>query len=353
MDEIKKALVEADPFASWWPFLLAGIVFVIGTVRTYMGGQPCPNGNAVPGRVIIVTGAAGGIGREVCRELARRQAGCLILACRSTEQGDALREQLRRDAPDCVCEVRTIDLRSFDSVRRFVRQVQTQHPVVDALVNCAGVIFQPGGRTADGYEQHLQCNHLAHFLLTELLRPQLARSAHGGRIVHVSAHGYTAAKIPDRDDPLNLRQAGQSGRDAFAHSKLAIVLGGRALAGRLAADGSRTTVNCCTPGLVRGTGHLRHSPIMRALFAKVLTFPWMWLFMKSPAQGAHTIVRLVTDPELGRSNGDFFNDCERVEVSELARDDELADRVYRASLQAVGLAAEPDETVRTVREKNE
>nr|XP_040219480.2 retinol dehydrogenase 13 [Anopheles coluzzii] len=351
MEEIKKALAEADPFASWWPFIVAGIVFVIGTVRTYMGGQPCPNGNTIPGRVIVVTGATGGIGREVCRELARRQARCLILACRTVEQGDALKEQLRREAPDCVCEVSVVDLRSFDSVRRFVRQLQAQHPAVDALVNCAGVIFQPGGHTADGYEQHLQCNYLSHFLLTQLLRPQLARSAHGGRIVHVSAHGYTAAKIADRDDPLNLRQPAQSGRDAFAHSKLAIVLGSRALAGKLTAEGCSTTVNCCSPGLVRGTGHLRHSPIMKALFAKVLTFPWMWLFMKSPAQGAHTIVRLVTDPALAGCTGDFFNDCERVEVSELARDDELADRLYRASLSAVGLTE--DAARGTVRPKKE
>uniref|UniRef100_A0A182K117 Uncharacterized protein n=1 Tax=Anopheles christyi TaxID=43041 RepID=A0A182K117_9DIPT len=351
MEEIKKALVEADPFASWWPFIVAGIVFVIGTVRTYMGGQPCPNGNTIPEQVIVVTGAAGGIGREVCRELARRQAGCLILACRTVEQGDALREQLRREAPDCTFEVLVIDLRSFDSVRRFVRQVQRDHPTVDALVNCAGVIFQPGGCTADGYEQHLQCNYLSHFLLTQLLRPQLARSQYGGRIVNVSAHGYTAAKIADREDPLNLRQSGQSGRDAFAHSKLAIVLGSRALAGKLTAEGSKTTVNCCTPGLVRGTGHLRHSPIMRALFAKVLTFPWMWLFMKSPTQGAHTIVRLVTDPELARCNGEFYNDCERVEVSELAKDDELADRLYRASLNAVGLTDGPG--MATVRAESE
>uniref|UniRef100_A0A182MF26 Uncharacterized protein n=1 Tax=Anopheles culicifacies TaxID=139723 RepID=A0A182MF26_9DIPT len=337
MDEIKKALSEADPFASWWPFILAGVVFVIGTVRTYMGGQPCPNGNTIPDRVIVVTGATGGIGREVCRELARRKAGCLVLACRSTEQGDALRELLRREAPDCTCEVQILDLRSFDSVRRFVRQVQTHHPTVDALVNCAGVIFQPGGHTVDGYEAHLQCNFLSHFLLTQLFRPQLNRSPHGGRVVNVSAHGYTAAKIVDREDPLNLRQLTTSGRDAFAHSKLAIVLGSRALARKLVAEGHQTTVNCCSPGLVRGTGHLRHSPIMKALFAKVLTFPWMWLFMKSPAQGAHTIVRLVTDPALASCNGDFFNDCERVEVSELAKDDELAERLYQAALSAVGL----------------
>ncbi|XP_053678745.1 retinol dehydrogenase 12 [Anopheles nili] len=350
MDEIKTALAEADPFASWWPFILAGIVFVVGTIRTYMGGQPCPNGNSIPNRVIVVTGASGGIGREVCRELARRKARHLVLACRDpATQGEPLRELLHREAPECTSEVLPLDLRSFDSVRRFARQVQAHHPAVDVLVNCAGVIFHPSGRTVDGFEQHLQCNYLAHFLLTQLLRPQLERSEFGGRIVNVSAHGYTAAKVADQTDPLNLRQPSASGRDAFSHSKLAIVLASRALAKRLAAQGN-VNVNCCSPGLVRGTGHLRHSPIMKALFAKVLTFPWMWMFMKNPTQGAHTIVRLVTDPELASSNGEFYNDCERVEVSELAKDDELAERLYRASLQAVGL---PDDLEENVRRKKE
>uniref|UniRef100_A0A182QHZ1 Ketoreductase domain-containing protein n=1 Tax=Anopheles farauti TaxID=69004 RepID=A0A182QHZ1_9DIPT len=338
MDEIRKALVEADPFASWWPFVLAGIVFVIGTVRTYMGGQPCPNTNTVPGRVCVVTGATGGIGREVCRELVRRQVRHLVVACRQPEQGDALCAALRKEAPDCTYEVVPLDLRSFDSVRRFVRQVQNSHRTLDALVNCAGVIFPPGGRTADGFEQHLQCNFLSHFLLTQLLLPELSRSPHGGRIVHVSAHGYTAAKITDRDDPLNLQQPLGAGRDAFAHSKLAIVMAGRVLAKQLAREGSNVTINSCSPGLVRGTGHLRHSPIMQALFAKVITYPWMWLFMKNPAQGAHTIIRLVTDPALAASSGDFYNDCERVELTELAKDDELAERLFRAALRAVGLS---------------
>ncbi|KFB38935.1 short-chain dehydrogenase [Anopheles sinensis] len=344
MEEIKTALAEADPFASWWPFVLAGIVFVVGTVRTFMGGQPCPNGNTIPDRVIVVTGACGGIGREVCRELARRKAHQLVLGCRSTEQGAALKELLRREAAECRVEVLPLDLRSFDSVRRFVRQVQASHRAVDALVNCAGVIFHPPERTPDGFEPHLQCNFLSHFLLTQLLRPNLARSPNGvGRVVNVSAHGYTAGKIANREDPLNLHLATPiSGRDAFAHSKLAIVLASRILARKFAAGpqedhSTGVTVNCCSPGLVRGTDHLRHSPIMKALFAKVLTYPWMWLFMKSPVQGAQTIVRLVTDPELAATSGEFFNDCERVELSEIAKDDELAERLYREAMKAVGL----------------
>ncbi|XP_049538655.1 retinol dehydrogenase 12 [Anopheles darlingi] len=338
LEEIKGALGEADPFATWWPFIIAAIVFVIGTVRAYMGGQPCPNGNAIPGRLVVVTGASGGIGSAVCRELARRNAQ-LVLACRGNpDQQQHLRAELIRAGATDV-EVLALDLASLDSVRRFARQLLARHPAIDVLVNCAGVIFHPPGPTVDGFEPHLQCNFLAHLLLTQLLLPALARSPHGppGRIVNVVAHGYTAGRIAHpTDDPLNQRhQPPASGRDAFSHSKLAIVLASRALAKRLPPT---TTINCCTPGLVRGTGHLRHSPIMRALFARILTYPWMWLFMKSPAQGAQTIVRLVTDPELNGHTGGLYNDCEPVELTDLAKDEQLAERLYRAALEAVGLS---------------
>ncbi|XP_050099240.1 retinol dehydrogenase 12 [Anopheles aquasalis] len=340
MDEIKGALAEADPFASWWPFVVAAIVFVVGTVRAYMGGQQCPNGNAIPGRVVVVTGASGGIGSEVCRELARRNAH-LVLACRNPAEAEQQQQQTQlaelRRLGASGAELLALDLASLDSVRQFARHLLAKHRAIDALVNCAGVIFHPPGTTVDGFEPHLQCNFLAHLLLTQLLLPGLARDArHGpGRIVNVVAHGYTAGRVVAHDDPLNQRHP-VAGRDAFAHSKLAIVLASRALAGRL--PPATTTINCCTPGLVRGTGHLRHSPIMRALFARTLTYPWMWLFMKSPVQGAQTIVRLVTDPALNGHTGGLYNDCEPVELSELAKDEQLAERVYRAALEAVGLS---------------
>ncbi|XP_035783659.1 retinol dehydrogenase 13-like [Anopheles albimanus] len=341
VDEIKGALAEADPFASWWPFVVAAIVFIVGTVRAYMGGQPCPNTNTIPGRVVVVTGACGGIGSEVCRELARRNAH-LVLACRNPEQQQQQQQNLLvelRRLGASGAELLALDLASLDSVRRFAGQLLTRHRAIDALVNCAGVIFHPAGTTTDGFEPHLQCNFLAHLLLTQLLLPGLARSSHGpGRIVNVVAHGYTAGRIAHPDgDPLNLRQR-LAGRDAFAHSKLAIVLASRALAQRL--PPASTTINCCTPGLVRGTGHLRHSPIMRALFARILTYPWMWLFMKSPAQGAQTIVRLVTDPALHGHTGGLYNDCELVELAEQAKDEQLAERLYRAALEAIGLPEE-------------
>lgn len=112
----------------------------------------------------------------------------------------------------------------------------------------------------DGYEMHLQANYLGHFLLTVLLLPLITKSSQG-RIVNVSAHAYQSGKIA-LDDPLNVDAIEINGeeafhaRDAFSHSKFAIILATRYWAKRVGAK-SKVTVNCCTPGLVRGTGHFR------------------------------------------------------------------------------------------------
>lgn len=128
---------------------------------------------------------------------------------------------------------------------------------IDVLINQAGVMFHPFETSEDGFEMHLQCNYLGHFLLTMLLLP-LIKKAPQGRVVNVSAHAYSSGKI-EFDDPLNLNGTEREfhARDAFSHSKLAIVLSTRHLAKLLRLSKSQVTVNCCSPGLIRGTGHFR------------------------------------------------------------------------------------------------
>lgn len=114
----------------------------------------------------------------------------------------------------------------------------------------------------DGYEMHLQVNYLGHFLLTALLLPLLNKSAQGGRVVNVSAHAFQSGRIA-LDDPLNVDtlevngEASFHARHAFSQSKMAVLLTTRYLAKRAKEARSKVTINCCTPGLVRGTGHFR------------------------------------------------------------------------------------------------
>lgn len=158
----------------------------------------------------------------------------------------------------------------------------------------------------DGFETHLQTNHLGPFLLAHLLLPLLKESVQG-RIINVAAHAYASAKMTI-EDPLNIGtwSPAYHARDAFAHSKLAVILATKQFAKVLKGDDTRVTVNSCTPGLVRGTDHLRESPLMRALCAKVITYPWMWLFMKNPSQGSQTPIYLATEHKLKDTTGQYF-----------------------------------------------
>lgn len=233
-----------------------------------MSGQRCPNYNQIKDQIVIVTGGNTGIGYEIAKALAGR-GGRIILACRNMQAAEKAANIIKRELGCRIVEpvtqnsnnttndtdtnnpttanntlhnkhdkffveARYLDLRSFDSVHRFARNIMAEFERIDILINNAGVIFEaPNTTTVDGYEQHLQVNYLSHFLLTHLLMPHLKKSENG-RIVNVSAHAHAAAKM-DFDDPLNIGTWSVKfhARDAFSHSKLAVLLGTRWLAREL------------------------------------------------------------------------------------------------------------------------
>lgn len=286
-----------------------------------MGGQPNPNTDTkLNGRVIIVTGASGGIGLQITRDLCRRGA-TVIMACRNLPKAQAALDALRLAQPSAVCEVRHLDLCSLASVRHFAGGICADFPSLYGLVNNAGVMLTAVEQqlTADGFEHHMQVNFLAAALLTELLAGRL-RSGRG-RVVNTTANAYAAAgSFVSADDPLNVGEWRRAyyHRDAFALSKLLVVLWSQSPAigaadgvgekdGDADGDGALPmTVNVYTPGFVRGTEHLRQSPVMRSMCAKLMIYPWMWAFMKTPVQGAQTACYLLTEPTLANVSGKYF-----------------------------------------------
>ncbi|XP_036324576.1 retinol dehydrogenase 13 isoform X1 [Rhagoletis pomonella] len=343
MEKLMSLFENADPFKTWWPTIAAIVVGVVIMVRTLMSGQRCPNDNQIRDQIVVVTGANSGVGFEIAKALASR-GGRIVLACRNIAAAERAAIVIKRElacqhispnaaAEELFVEARYLDLRSFDSVHRFARRITGEFERIDVLINNAGIIFAPvGARTIDGFEEHLQVNYISHFLLTQLLLPHLRRSPSGGRVVNVTAHAHAAAKI-DFDDPLNVGTWAVNfhARDAFAHSKLAVMLATRWLARQL--KGTPLTVNCCTPGLVRSTGHLRNSPLMSAISVKLMTYPWMWLFMKNPFEGAQCAIRLASDPKLKNVSGEYFNDCEVTQSSLQGRDIALAKKLYMQTIK--------------------
>jgi NAD(P)-dependent dehydrogenase (short-subunit alcohol dehydrogenase family) len=172
------------------------------------------------GKVAIVTGANSGIGYEMARALVRKQAS-VILACRNKDKGEQAARQIMQELPDARAEFLQLELSDLASVRRFVDEFRRlRHDRLDILINNAGIMAVPFGRTADGFELQFGTNHLGHFALTGLVLDLLIHTPQA-RVVTVSSGGHRFGKI----DFENLN--GERGYDrqvVYAQSKLANLL---------------------------------------------------------------------------------------------------------------------------------
>ncbi|MFI1204311.1 SDR family NAD(P)-dependent oxidoreductase [Streptomyces sp. BHT-5-2] len=196
------------------------------------------------GRAVVVTGANSGLGYVTARELARRGAR-VVLACRSTERGEAALARLRSEVPAAEAEFRPLDLADLASVRHFAEDLTDFcGDRLDLLINNAGVMALPYRTTADGFEMQFGTNHLGHFALTGLLLPRLLATP-GARIVTVSSmlHVLADVNLDDLDSVRSYRRW-----TAYGRSKSANLLFTHELARRLATTGSRVVAAAAHPG---------------------------------------------------------------------------------------------------------
>ncbi|MFC7533892.1 SDR family NAD(P)-dependent oxidoreductase [Actinoplanes sp. GCM10030250] len=194
------------------------------------------------GKVAVVTGANSGLGLVTATELARHGAH-VVLAVRNTAAGQ---EAARRIGGDV--EVRELDLASLDAVRGFASKLAADHPVIDLLVNNAGVVLLGPRRTsADGFELQFATNMLGHFALTGLLLGNLA-AARRARVVSLSSITHKNAHL-DFDDLMFERD--YRAASAYGRSKLATTIFGLELDRRLRAAGSPIVSALAHPGLTR------------------------------------------------------------------------------------------------------
>ena len=185
------------------------------------------------GRRFLITGAASGLGRESARTLAAHGASVTLLA-RSTERADGAVAEVGAMVPGADLEPGVADLGDLDSIRTFARSYLARHDAVDVLINNAGVMACPFGRTADGFETQFGTNHLGHFLLTALLYPAL-RAGERPRVVTLTSAGHSRADV-DLEDP-NFERAEYSPWVAYGQAKTANALFARELARRAGPSG--------------------------------------------------------------------------------------------------------------------
>jgi NAD(P)-dependent dehydrogenase (short-subunit alcohol dehydrogenase family) len=278
------------------------------------------------GRVVVITGASSGIGAAAAEALGRRGATVVALG-RSDERLAAVARRVRR-AGGVAAEPVPADFSSLDEVRRAAGELLERPDEIHVLVNNAGLVMGRREVTRDGFETTLAVNHLAPFLLTNLLLDRLRASA-PARIVTTSSDAHASGRI-DFDD-LNGERS-WSTWSSYCNSKLANVLFTRELARKLRGD--RITANCLHPGVIRTRLGRNTSGPMAIGWALVRPF------FASPKRGAATIVHLACDPDVEGASGGYFARSRRKRPAPAALDDAAARRLWEVSERMVGLAAE-------------
>lgn len=271
------------------------------------------------GKICLVTGATHGIGLVTARALAAAGATVLVHG-RDQAAGAAVAADIARASGNSAVRFVRADFMHLDEVRELAEQL-ARLPRLDVLINNAGLIDADGRCTAEGYDATFGVNHLAPFLLTNLLLGKLTQSA-PARIIVVASEAHRRARL-DFGDLMNVRV---SFLRAYERSKLANLLFVRALAPRL--EGSGVTVNALHPGFVRSQLFRGFRGPLRLLLTTVL-----WPFMRSPRRGARTSIYLATSPEVEGKSGGYYRDCRRIEPSAAARSDEAAARLWSESLR--------------------
>lgn len=277
-------------------------------------------------KVVIITGANTGIGKENAIDLAKR-GGKIYIACRDIQRGEEALKEIRKVSGSDNVHFLQLDLASLESVREFVKKFRALEEHLHILINNAGVMACPRALTKDGFEMQIGTNHLGHFLLTNLLL-DLIKASSPSRIVNVSSEGHRIGGIYKND---LMSEKSYSKYKAYGQSKLANILFSRELSKKL--EGSGVTVNSCHPGVVK-TELGRH---MNETVRKFIIKPLFEPFFKTPWEGAQTQIYLALDPDLDKTSGKYFSDCKEKTPSSAARDDATAAWLYDKSIELVNL----------------
>jgi NAD(P)-dependent dehydrogenase (short-subunit alcohol dehydrogenase family) len=268
-------------------------------------------------KVVLITGGTSGIGKAAATALAAMGAEVVVTG-RNRERGEAALGGIRRASDSEKVSLMLADLAVQAEVRRLANTFRVRHERLDVLVNNAGLIQSKRTETPDGIELTLAVNHLAPFLLTNLLLDLLEKSA-PSRIVTVSSEARRGAEI-DFDDLQSERR--YRAFPVYGMTKKANILFTYELAERL--EGTGVVANCVHPGGVNTNfGNDNRSP-------GLLLFRAFKPFMRTPEQGADTVIYLASSPEAAEMNGKYLTDREEVSPAE-PRDAVAQKRLWEVS----------------------
>ncbi len=276
------------------------------------------------GKTVLITGGTSGIGKASAVALAATGANVVIVG-RSPERGEAALRDIKAQSHSEAVELVLADLSVQSEVRGLADEFLERHDRLDVLANNAGLVQSKRTETADGIETTLAINHLAPFLLTNLLLDRLKESA-PSRVITVSSEAQRWGNI-DFDD-IQSRQK-YRGFPVYGMTKLANIMFTYELAERL--KGTFVAANCLHPGGV-GTNFGRNNAGPMALFFRAAK-----PFMRTPEQGADTLIWLASSPDVDGVSGKYFSDRKEIEAKEIAHDPAARLRLWEISEELTGL----------------
>jgi len=270
--------------------------------------------------LVVLTGATRGIGQAAALELSRRGAELAIVG-REPERVSEVAREAHGTGGGAPVHEHVADLTSMAQVRALADELLTRYQHIDVLANNAGALFATRAVTSEGFERTFALNHLAPFLLTNLLLERLR----GGHVVTTASDAHTSGRLDLRDLQSERSYAAMR---VYGTTKLCNILFTRELARRV----PDVHATCFHPGVVR-TG-----------FGKNEIGIWKLLttvggpFFRSPARGARSLVWLALSADAASLNGAYVEDEKVVAPSAQAQDDTLAAQLWGQSSELVGLS---------------
>lgn len=273
------------------------------------------------GKVVVLTGGTSGIGQVAATELARQGARIILIARDRNRARQALAD-VSGAGPGVAHRVVYADLASIGETRRVAAEIAAAEPRIDVLVNNAGALFNRRRLSPDGLEMTFAVNHMAYFVITEVLRPNLGPRA---RIVSTASGAHSFARL-DFDDLQSRKR--YSAMTAYGNSKLCNIMWTGELSRRLASTG--VTANCFHPGAVNTAfGHNTKGLLSAAMLLAQR-------FMLTPEQGADTLVWLASAREVEGRTGGYWTKRKLTQPSAAARDPANVARLWAESAKIAG-----------------
>jgi NAD(P)-dependent dehydrogenase (short-subunit alcohol dehydrogenase family) len=269
-------------------------------------------------KICLITGATSGIGQAAALALAQKGA-TVIVAGRDERRCQDTVAHIQRDTQNFHVDYLLADLSVQAQVRALAVEFKSRYERLDVLVNNAGVINFFRKLSADGIEMTFAVNHLAYFLLTNLLLDTLKASA-PARIVNVASNSHLGEHLDF--DNLELKRGYNPGK-AYGRSKLANLYFTYELARRL--QGTGVTVNAMHPGFVRTNMAANNGWLVR------LFLPLVHLNSLTPEQGARTAVYLASSPDVEGVTGKYFVHEREVPSDPISYDESVAKRLWEVS----------------------